>query len=365
MKQAIQRKRILLTGAILIIALLLGQSPGIFACSRILWNTNGKTVTVSRSMDWDHHFGERLIVYPRGVAVSGAAGENSASWTSRYGSVGVITYGFTAEKIAGSGDAKKTGLSPYIDGYMEGINEKGLSGSLLYLGPTKHEQRDKRPGLNYLRVLRYFLDNCETVEQVVESLDKIQIVPVKLTNIYIPIHYTFEDPTGDSAVIEFVDGKMKVYHGREYCVMTNDPEYCTQLENLKQYKVFGGTRDELPGGIEPDDRFVRASVYLKSLPEPKDQYEAVAFVFGLIRNVSVPFGALYRSGPAATYPTWWTSATDLTNRVFYFNWSLHPNVVWVDLKKIDFSGNMRMLDVVSDPLMAGDVTGNFKTVKER
>lgn len=32
-----------------------------------------------------------------------------------------------------------------------------------------------------------------------------------------------EDSTGDSAIIEIIDGKMVIHHGREYTVMTNDP----------------------------------------------------------------------------------------------------------------------------------------------
>jgi penicillin V acylase-like amidase (Ntn superfamily) len=353
---------IMLTAALL----LLTHAARAIACSRILLNDRSTTVAVSRSMDWDHHFQERLIIYPRGMKVSGCAGQNSAAWTSKYGSAGVIPYGFFREKMAGDDEARKSGLSPLVDGYMEGINEKGLSCHLLYLGPTRHEVRDRRPGVNYARLPRYFLDNYVTVDEAVKSLDRIQVVPMKVNGILIPSHYAMEDSTGDSAIIEFVDGAMKVYHGREYRVMTNDPEYCTQLENLKSYKAFGGSRPELPGGVEPDDRFIRASVYLKTLPEPRDRYEAIGFMFSLIRNVSVPFGAPYRSGPAATYPTWWTSATDLTHRVFYFDWVLHPNVVWIELGKMNFSEGqpMKMLDP-ADPKLAGDVTGHFTPVHNR
>ena len=210
------------------------------------------------------------------------------------------------------------------------------------------------------------LDNHATVEEVLKNLDTVQVVPFKVGTVVYPLHFALEDPTGDSAIIEFVKGEMKVYHGKEYSIMTNDPEYDVQLASIKQYKAFGGTKTEIPGGVEPDERFIRASIYLKTLPEPKDRYEAVAFVYSLIRNVSVPFGSLYRSGPSDTYPTWWTSAADVTDRVFYFNWTMHPNVVWVDLKKIDFSkGNpVKTLDAM-DPNLAGDVTKKFKPVRSK
>jgi choloylglycine hydrolase len=317
-------------------------------------------------MDWDHHFGERLVIYPRGMKVSGAAGQNSATWTSKYGSVGVIPFTFFEKTMHGDEEAKAAGLSPYIDGYIEGINEKGLTAHMLYLGPTQYEVRDNRPGINYARFLRYMLDNYATVEEVLKDVDKVQVVPFKVGTVVYPLHFALEDPAGDSAIIEFVKGEMKVYHGREHRIMTNDPEYDVHLENLKQYKAFGGAKTEIPGGVEPDERFIRAAIYLKTLPEPKDRYEAVAFVYSVIRNVSVPFGSLYRSGPAETYPTWWTNAEDVTDRVFYFNWTAHPNVVWVDLKNVDFSkGNpLKTLDPM-DPNLAGDVTKKFKPVRSK
>jgi hypothetical protein len=48
---------------------------------------------------------------------------------------------------------------------------------------------------------------------------------------------------------------MVIHHGREYTVMTNDPPYPAQLADLKRYKSFSGTIEELPGGNEPDHRF--------------------------------------------------------------------------------------------------------------
>lgn len=199
------------------------------------------------------------------------------------------------------------------------------------------------------------------MKDAVAGIRNIQIVPVEIGGFVYPIHMALEDSTGDSAIIEFIDGSIVIHHGREHTVMTNEPSYPVQLANLKRYKPFGGTVEELPGGVEPQDRFVRASTFLKTLPEPKDGNEAVAYLYSLIRNVSVPFGASYRSGPGAgTYPTWWTSACDLTDRLFYFNWTSNPNVVWVNLNKIDLAAGkpMKILDPRQMDLV-GDVTDKF------
>ena len=60
------------------------------------------------------------------------------------------------------------------------------------------------------------------------------------------LHLVIEDATGDSAVIEYIDGKAKIYHGREYTVATNSPTFDKQIEHLKEYKMFGGEKP-LPG----------------------------------------------------------------------------------------------------------------------
>lgn len=354
---------IFMTGALLIYSLILSNPSS--ACSRILWNTNKQAVVVARSTDWNHPFGERLVIYPRGIKTQGGAGENSLSWVSKYGSIGVLPYEEFAQQT-GKG-SPGTEINPLIDGNMDGINENGLAAHLLYLHDTKYEERDvRKAGVSCLRWLRYVLDNFETVKDAIAGMRNIQIVPVEIGGFVYPIHMALEDLTGDSAIIEFIDGKIVIHHGREHTVMTNEPSYPVQLANLKRYNPFGGTIEELPGGVEPKDRFVRASTFLKTLPEPKAENEAVAYLYSVIRNVSVPFGASYRSGTGAgTYPTWWTSACDLTNRLFFFNWTSNPNVLWVNLNNIDLADGkpMEILDPRQMDLV-GNVTDKFRPDQE-
>jgi choloylglycine hydrolase len=322
-------------------------------CSRLFWNTNKQAAVVTRSMDWEFSFGERLVVYRRGLEMSGGVEGNPARWTSRYGSVCALMHEFMAE----------FGLDPLHDGVVEGVNEKGFAAHLLYLDHTRYEERDDRPGVSYSRWARYLVDNCATVAEAVRAMRQIQIVPITVGSSVYPVHAALADADGDSAILEFISGNLVIHHGREHTVMTNEPAYPIQLANLARYRPFGGPDPMLPGGIEPEDRFVRGAAFLKTLPEPKDAAEATAFMFGLIRNVSVPFGAPYRSGPdAGTYPTWWVSATDLTNRRYYFNWTHNPNVVWVDLDELDFAAGqpVGLLDPRRSDLI-GDVTGAFES----
>ncbi|VAW08362.1 hypothetical protein MNBD_ALPHA05-430, partial [hydrothermal vent metagenome] len=139
-----------------------------------------------------------------------------------------------------------------------------------------------------------------------------------------------------------------------------DPAYPQHLELLKQYDGFGGKK-ELPGTTASEHRFTRLSYYLNYLPKPEDDAEAVASIHGLLLNAAVPFGAPYGDG---VYPTWWTSITDLTNKVYYFNWTKNPNIIWVELKNFDFSKDqpVKVLNP-RNPSLVGEVSRAFEPVK--
>lgn len=46
----------------------------------------------------------------------------------------------------------------------------------------------------------------------------------------------------------------------------------------------------LPGTNKSADRFARAMFYINSIPKSKDPVVAMASVFSVIRNASVPYG---------------------------------------------------------------------------
>jgi hypothetical protein len=98
------------------------------------------------------------------------------------------------------------------------------------------------------------------------------------------------------------------------------------------------------------------------LPEPKNEREAVAGMFGIARNVSVPFGAPYES--FGIYNTEYRTVLNLTDRRYYFELTTSPNVIWADLTRMDMSAGAPALTLnPNDIALSGDVTGNFKPSK--
>ena len=290
------------------------------ACSRVLWNGNPGQVYVGRTQDWTEKVDSKFHKFPRGLVRNGLTPQNPLQWTSKYGSFVITGYDL---------------------GTHEGVNEKGLSDHLLFLADEASDfgERDtSRPGLNIAMWLQYYLDNFATVQEAVDAIerDDIQIAPIVFPNgKQSLLHLSLEDESGDSAVAEYVGGHAKVYHDRRFIVMTNEPTYDKQIANLKQYRSFGGDK-ALPGERTPADRFVRAAYYVTALPPAPNPETAVAYLFSVIRNVSVPFGAPDPNRPNVA-GTVFRSVIDFSDQRYFFESTYAPNVVWVDYGKLDYS----------------------------
>ena len=336
MNSAVTRRQTLRT---LLGAMSLSTLPrGAEACSRVLWNDNPIKL-IGRTLDWDHDFQEAIWVLPAGMQRYGLVPDNPARWSSRYGSIV---------------------MSAYDKATAEGFNEKGLAINMLYLEGTLYEQRDPgRAGIAFFQWPQFYLDNFATVNEVIANLERVQIVPTPFGERYpdgLPLHVAVADSSGASAIIEFVEGQPVIHYGRRYQVMTNEPAYDLQLANLLRYKPFGGTIETLPGGVQPEERFVRAAYGLKNLPKTDDVPRAVAYMMSLLNNISVPFGSPY-IGVAGTYPTWWRSIIDLNSQAYYVQTTITPNVFWVDRSKLDLSAGAPALRIeIYDPTLMGDVS---------
>lgn len=321
-----------------------------YACTRVVYHgANGEVIT-ARSMDWKIDIGTNLWILPRGMKRNGEAGPNSLHWTSKYGSV-----------IASGYDISTT----------DGMNEKGLVVNLLWLAESEYPKFDgSKPGLAISLWAQYILDNYATVTEAVDALEK---EPLLVATAEVPgeerlanLHMSISDPSGDSAVVEYVKGKQVIHHGRQYQVMTNSPTYDEQLALNSYWKKIGGTV-MLPGTNRAADRFARASFYINAISKDEDPDMAVASVFSVIRNASVPFGITTPDQPNIS-STRWRTVADQKRLIYFFESALTPNVFWVNLKDIDFSpetGKMMKLDLGKDQrnTYSGNATRDFKEAK--
>ncbi len=336
---------ILLTGAALACA------EHAHACTGIAFSAQDGSRLQARTIEWaGYPLNSRLIVLPRGQKYTSLTpqGHNGQSWSNRYGAVGV---------------------SVVEDAFLgEGVNEKGLAAGIFYfsgygeLAPYNPKKAKKSVG--DVELTRWLLTNFATVEEALQGLKKIEIVPV-----YPPEpgqktaptgHWRIADATGRSIVLEIENGGVRHIYENTAGVLTNSPSFPWQLTNLNNYvnlraggvkpQIFGQAELRpfgagtgmlgLPGDITPPSRFVRAFFYNHSAPVPPDASAGVIQAFHILNNFDLPIGLEFAPGEKVTAlpsATQWTSVTDMTRPAFYYRTMYNSQIRKVDLKTIDFS----------------------------
>lgn len=325
--------------------LMIAAPIAVDACSRaVYFGLEGQTVT-GRTMDWfEADLGTNLWLTPRGVTRNSNTSKPLV-WTSKYGSVVTTIY---------------DGAS------ADGMNEQGLVANLLYLPESKYppaNASDNRPTLANSAWVQYVVDNYATVAEAVADLRKESFRMVAITA---PtgepgtVHLSISDASGDSAIFEYLDGKLVIHHGRQYQVMTNSPTFDQQIALNTYWKGIGGST-MLPGTNRASDRFVRASYYINEAKQTADPRTAVAAVFSVMRNVSVPIGIKIPGQPNIA-DTLWLTVADQKNKVYYYQDTKSPSIVWVNLAKLNFNpgSGVRKLQLAGNPDTGGNQTDGFK-----
>jgi choloylglycine hydrolase len=320
----------------------LAPTQSALSCSRAIYVGPNGTIITTRSNDWLGSQGTHLWVYPRGLKRDGAGGARSLAWTSKYGSV--TTAGWDAATI-------------------DGLNEKGLAANMLYLAESDYgtpAANDPRRSMSITAWGQYALDNFATVAEAVEAMRK---EPFYIVTVMSPdghagtAHLSLSDPSGDSAIFEYVKGKLVIHHSKDYKVMTNSPTYDQQLALDTYWRTIGG-QTMLPGTNRAADRFVRASYYMDTVKKSDETNEALATAMSVIRNVSVPVG-ITTPGQPNIAATQWRTMADQKNMVYYFESAFSPYLLAVSLAKLDFSEGAPTRKLKLTDKSALLVDGNF------
>lgn len=318
------------------------------ACTRIVYTPQANMTLVGNNMDWYDEMNTHLIMYPRGISHEGWVSGVNLKWQSRYASLVATAYdSFTTN----------------------GMNESGLAAHILGLNGSDYGIRDEsQPGLLIVLWVQFYLDNFATVKDAIAYTEShpFQVVGFTLPNVgAVQLHLALEDTNGDSAVIEYLEGKAHIYHGSEYTILTNEPSFDQQLVNLKQYQGLGGDKP-LPGSTYPRDRFVRASYYLSRLPQPNTTLDGVLQVFSLLENAGQPFGihSPERAEDGHVYESQWRSVFDLNNHTLYFHFTKSLNTIWVRLNDFNLNAGAPIMQLNLNTNLIGNVSKYFAVKNE-
>ena len=297
--------RSLLIALLSSLAIFTAQVP-VAACTRALYVAKDGTILTGRSMDWGEDMHSNMWVLPRGMKRDGMGGANTVTWESKYGSLVV---------------------SGYDIGTCDGMNEKGLVVNMLALVESDYGKPAEGGKVICMSTwAQYILDNHATVAEAVADLRKEEF---RVQTIVLPtgrpanMHLAISDATGDSAIFEYVNGKLVIHHGKKFKVLTNSPTYDQQLAIMEYWKMAGGLTKSLPGTSNAADRFVRASFLLGALPvetsknyitgspQQKFHFQAAMAVLSLMRSIGTPLGFSLDDQPWVS-STIWRTVSDST-----------------------------------------------------
>ena len=321
-------------------------------CTSFLLKASDKGCVYGRTMEFGIPLNSMLMVTPRnysfqGIGIDGKPG-SGINWTSKYAAVGM------------------NGLGVPI--FADGINEKGLMGGMLN-APFTAEYQDVSPAdsansISSIQVLQYALTNFATVDEARAGFEKIFVnrstVP-QYNNSTFPLHYTLHDANGKSIVIEYLKGKL-VISDNPIGVMTNDPAFSEQLNNIGQYANLtnvekpspvidgmtyrspssGNGLHGLPGDYLSPSRFIRALFLSKSVPISYSTIEQVNVAWHILGSFDIPPGAItlsdsnpYGGGAGGIEITEWSIVADNKNMIYNVKMFETTNIYNFDLKKID------------------------------
>ncbi len=323
--------RLTITGCFL--ATVLSGVPADACTAFLLKHSTG--ALMAKNYDWDVAEG-MLVVNPRGLAKSAlvAEGAKPARWTSRYGSVTFNQYGREFP--------------------MGGMNEVGLAMDVLWLAETVYPDPGGRAAIGTLQWVQYCLDSFRTVSDVVASASELAISgPATL-------HFLACDPSGNCAVIEFLDGKLVSRSERTLplAALTNST-YNDSLEFLNLTLGYGGepVTPEGPGSLA---RYARAANGVHAVRSNAGEQAPIDETFAVLADVSQPES------------TQWSIIYELQEGRVHFKTSGNRTTRIVDLSELDLdcTADPRALDLmaegsgdVSAKLAPYDADANLKTIR--
>ncbi|ABV88724.1 linear amide C-N hydrolase [Shewanella pealeana] len=312
-------------------------------CLRVLNNLNSNYPVTGRNMNWFRPIEANLFLFPQGLEKIGLSAKKAHKsdldpsvifhWKSQYASV-VSMMGDEAQGYA----------------TVDGMNSEGLVVNVLYDTPAtygKPKHYLKNGNISILRWPQYILDSFANVDQVVNyaKSNTLQLIREQIPEggkakdlMQDKIHLAVSDSNGHSAVIEIKNGELHVYAGEENQIVTNEPDYPTQLDILKYWQyLWGQTKPAIatpvfsvPGGVSATQSFERAAFYLTLSDPAQNPTDVLAQTRALMQNGAIPFAFNPSQKELATC-TRWTNLSDHKAGVYYFLNPLNMMPVWLEV----------------------------------
>ena len=346
-----------------------------FACTNFNLKANDGSIIVGRSMEFGLPMNSNVVVYPRGEKFSSHSPKNKPglSWTSKYGFIAMTAI----ER----------------EGVTDGFNEMGFSVGFLWLPETEYQSVDDKDSARAVEILdlgAWILSQFSSLDEVKENIKSIRIWGDKMPQLgkkVPPLHLIIQDIKGNSLVIEFIRGEVKIYDN-PIGILTNSPTFDWHLTNLRNYINLTAANSKpmtinkllleptgqgtglhgIPGSWTPPDRFIRATFFKTYAQPPKTAADGVNLAQHILNTVDIPFGDIrdiYGKNSNMDY-TQWVVIKDLKNKMLYFRTYKNLTLRSIDLKQFSLGPGSGIRFMPTDSLEGNvvDVTNKIHTSKQ-
>ncbi|MDR7855368.1 linear amide C-N hydrolase [Tissierella sp.] len=227
----------------------------------------------------------------------------------------------------------------------DGVNEYGLigitnafSGFNLYA----NEVKAGKINISSLTYLTYALANYKSVEELIEDLPNIHISTKdhRGENAISPdFHFMFTDSTKRCIVVEPKRRELICYEN-PYDVMTNSPGFeshvnkLNKLIDLDKLSDFNSSKN-LPGGYDPNSRFIKAFYLTKMNIESKDYKEALSNSYNILAAMTMPNGFVRNKKYNQTTYTRYICSYDTNNKLLTVKSNTNPRVYQLGFEDIE------------------------------
>ena len=289
------------------------------ACSEVFL---AAPLVSARNFDFMSGRGE-IRVSPPGQAKASpyvSPGATPLRWQAKYGSV--------AFNVLLPAKGQPYGVDQVAAG-VDGMNQAGLKVGSYYLMETGFPAPDQRPVLDVAIWVQYLLDNFATVAEAVADAraGRFRLAAVGTDLVEVKLHLFLHDRAGDTAVLEYLGGKLVVHQGPAIRVLTNTP-YAQARAALP---APGAAWGPVPGGEGSLDRFVRGAYYLAHVPPLAPGRDAVDVGLAVVQILS--------TSPQFNHiSTRWTIVSDLANGRMYYRTLHGPSLKSIDLGELAKKG---------------------------
>lgn len=335
---------------------------GIFMCTAITYKT--KTFYFGRTLDYDHSYGEAVVITPRFYPFSFCT---SSPISAHYAIIGMA----------------------HIEGdyplYYDAVNEKGLAmAGLNFVGNAAYQQhKNNVHNIAPHDFIPWILSQCASVKEVRACLAHTNLVNRSFNDLLptAQLHWMIADES-EAIVVESVAEGLMIYDN-PVGVLTNNPSFPQQLFHLNNFMHLSPDDPEnhfshklslttysrgmgalgLPGDLSSQSRFVRASFTKLNAVSHDSEEDSVNQFFHILGSVeqsrgcckikrenqqAAPHSNTMLSPSAEVYEiTLYTSCCSAGKGIYYYTTYQNHQITAVDIHQADLDSD----DLVQYPLI--------------